>query len=162
MRYGKRSVRRRMRNLTLVALALLVAAAIFANRSLKGPCTEVHGSKLVNLSLAELKAGTARTFCYRDPHGEVIRFIVARDADGTVHSAFDACRGCFEQQLGYRVSGTNMVCRFCNRRYPVKDMETGIDSCVPIRLPHAIVPDAVQIKVADLEAGRWLFQNSVD
>jgi uncharacterized membrane protein len=165
MRYERKSVRRhgrRSRDLTLAAIALLVVAAIFVNRDFEGPCTEVHGSQLVNLSLSELKAGTARKFCYRDPHGEVIRFIVARDADGTIHSAFDACRGCYEQHLGYSVAGTDLVCRYCNLRYPVKGMETRTDSCVPIRLPHAILADAVQIKVVDLEAGRRLFLNSVD
>jgi uncharacterized membrane protein len=144
----------------LAGVSLIIAlgfAALQTHRILEPGCTEVKARQTVSLPIAELRPGTARTFCYRDAHGHVIRFIVARDSDGTVHSAFDACRSCFEYNLGYRLSGADMVCRFCGRRYKLKDMATGIASCVPIRLPHLTVSNSVQIKVADLEAGRRLF-----
>jgi uncharacterized membrane protein len=146
--------------LTVAAVFLIAAlgfAALQTHRIFEPGCTEVKAQRTVSLPLAELRPGTARTFCYRDASAHVIRFIVARDYDGTIHSAFDACRSCFEYNLGYRLSGAEMVCRFCGNRYKLKDMATGIASCVPIRLPHFTVSDAVQIKVADLEAGRRLF-----
>lgn len=146
--------------LTVAGVSLIVAlgfAALQTHRILDPGCTEVQARQVVSLPLGELRPGTARTFCYRDAHAHVIRFIVARDYDGTIHSAFDACRSCFEYNLGYRLSGADMVCRFCGNRYKLKDMATGIASCVPIRLPHLTVSDSVQIKVADLEAGRRLF-----
>jgi uncharacterized membrane protein len=125
--------------LTMAGVSLIVAigfAALQTHRILEPGCIEVIAQQIVNLPMAELRPGTVRTFCYPDTDGHVIRFIVARDSDGTVHSAFDACRSCFEYNLGYRLSGADMVCRFCGRRYKLKDMGTGIASCVPIRLPH--------------------------
>jgi uncharacterized membrane protein len=162
MRYGRLLKHQRHRRWRFVAVPLIVAigiAAVYVDRTLAPQCTEVKGQQTVNLPLAELGRGTARTFCYRDSSGEVIRFIIARDSDGTIHSAFDACRGCFEYDQGYRLTGAEMVCRFCGLRYPLKEMGSGIASCVPLRLPHLTLSDGVQIKVADLEAGRWLFQN---
>lgn len=153
--------RRRHRRLLLGVLAIVVLAiaAERVNRLRKPDCTQVDGRRVVNLPLAELGLGTAKAFCYRDADDAVIRFIVGRDADGIVYSAFDACRGCFEHHQGYRLAGGQMVCRFCSRAYRVKDMGTGIASCVPLRLPHQTSSDAVQIRVADLEAGRELFSN---
>lgn len=136
-------------------------AGVCVNR-MEPECVRVEGEQLVNLPLAELGPGAARTFCYRDPSGEVIRFIVARDPDGTIRSAFDACRSCFEHRQGYALTGVQMVCRFCGTRYPLKYMGSGIASCVPIRLPNQTVADSVQIKVADLEAGRRLFRHKDD
>jgi uncharacterized membrane protein len=157
---SKGSKHYRHRRSALAGVSLIIAlgfAALQTHHILEPSCTEVKAQQTVSLPIAELRPGTARTFCYRDVHGHVIRFIVARDSDGTVHSAFDACRSCFEYNLGYRLSGAYMVCRFCGRRYKLKDMATGIASCVPIRLPHLTVSNSVQIKVADLEAGRRLF-----
>ena len=150
----------RHRSLALVGMFLIVAigfAVLERPRLFYPDCTEVKAQQTVSLPIAELRPGTARTFCYRDADGHVIRFIVARDFDGVVHSAFDACRSCFEYNLGYRLSGADMVCRFCGHRYKLKDMATGMASCVPIRLPHFVFSNTVQIKVADLEAGRRLF-----
>ena len=149
----------------LVAVAVIATigiAVLGVNRVMEPGCTPVDGERIVNLPLAELAPGTAKTFCYRDAHHEVIRFIVARDSDGAIYSAFDACLNCFEHNQGYRLFGGEMVCRFCGHRYPLKNMGSGIASCVPIRLPHLSDSDAVQIKVSDLEAGHRLFQNKDD
>jgi len=162
MRSRRLLKQRRHRHWSFIAVTLIAVigvAGLYVGRTLEPHCTQVEGQGIVNLPLSQLAAGTARTFCYRDRSGELIRFIVARDSDGTIHSAFDACRSCFEHNLGYKLSGAVMICRFCGLRYPLKDMGSGIASCVPVRLPHLIVPGAVQIKVADLEAGRWLFRN---
>ncbi|MGA2410635.1 MAG: Fe-S-containing protein [Candidatus Binataceae bacterium] len=156
-RFVKHLLYRRRLLAAAILTAAIGAAALHLNHNLEPGCTPVGGERIVSLPLAELGTGTARTFCYRDPGGNVIRFIVARDSDGTIHSAFDACRNCFEHNLGYRLSGAQMVCRFCGNRYPLREMGTGIASCVPIRLPHLALPDAVQIRVADLEAGGRLF-----
>jgi uncharacterized membrane protein len=147
---------------SLSFLTVGVLLALHMNSADSSRCTEVRGERLVNLPLAELRAGTATAFCYRDPAGEVIHFIVARDLDGTVHSAFDACRSCFEYHEGYRLTGQEMICRFCGTRYRVQDMGKGVASCIPIRLPHLISSDVVQIKVTDLEAGRRLFRKRID
>jgi uncharacterized membrane protein len=148
----------RQQRLRLAAISLIaVIAAAQTYRIFEPGCIVVKANETVSLPIRELPPGTARTFCYRDGGGHVIRFIVARDSDGTVHSAFDACRSCFEHNLGYRLSGADMVCRFCGNRYKLKDMATGTASCIPVRLPHLMASDAVLIKVADLEAGRRLF-----
>jgi len=146
----------------IVVIAVIGIAAMHLNRILEPSCTPVNGRQTVDLPLTELGPGTARTYCYRDPVGKIIRFIVARDSDGAIHSAFDACRGCFEHNQGYRVSGGQMVCRFCANRYSLKAMGSGEASCVPINLPHLVRPNAVEIRVADLEAGQKYFGENHD
>jgi uncharacterized membrane protein len=150
----------------LVVPCLIVTiglAAFYFNGERGFPCTAIRSSeRLINLPLTALRPGTANTFCYRDAAGEIIRFIVARDADGTIHSAFDACHSCFEYHQGYQLSGKEMVCRFCGNRYRIEDMCKGVASCIPIRLPHLLVSNVVRIKVADLEAGRRLFRNRLE
>jgi uncharacterized membrane protein len=141
----------------VLVLMLGLSAVELVHRFAQAPCTAVAGQKVVSVPLLEFAPGQARTFCYRDTDGETIRFIVARDADGTIHSAFDACHSCFQYGEGYSFWKGQMVCRFCGQHYPLKDIGTGIASCVPIQLRHLSLADRVQINVADLEAGRRLF-----
>lgn len=145
---------------TILLIGMFGLSAVeLLHRFAHSSCTTVDGQKVVSLPLLEFAPGQARTFCYRDSDGETIRFIIARDSDGTIHSAFDACRSCFEYGQGYSFWKGQMVCRFCGEHYPLKRIGTGIASCVPIQLRHLSFADRVQINVADLEAGRRLFRS---
>jgi uncharacterized membrane protein len=148
------------KHVTILFIGVFGLSAVeLAHRFAQASCTAVGGQKVVSLPLFEFAPGQARTFCYRDSDGETIRFIVARDSDGTIHSAFDACHSCFQYGQGYSLRKGQMVCRFCGQHYPLKDIGTGIASCVPIQLRHLSLADKVQINVADLEAGRRLFHS---
>jgi uncharacterized membrane protein len=144
---------------TIFLLGVFGLSAIeLLHRIAQTSCTAVNGQKVVSLPLTEFARGQARTFCYRDSGGETIRFIIARDSDGTIHTAFDACHSCFQYEQGYSFWKGQMVCRYCGQHYSFKAIGTGIASCVPIQLQHLSLADRVQISVADLEAGRRLFR----
>ena len=98
-----------------------------------------------------------RFFTYRDRAGDQIRFLLARDATGRIKGAFDACRTCYMHNMGYVSSHGDLICRYCGNRYKLEAMESGLASCVPMKLPLQVTNHTVNIKPADLERERGLF-----
>ena len=98
-----------------------------------------------------------RFFEYRDQAGDQIRFLLARDATGRIKAAFDACKQCYIYHKGYASSGGGLLCKFCGNRYKLEAMESGLASCVPMKLPFQVAGQTVTIKSADLESARGLF-----
>ena len=141
----------------VVASAGAVAALALGTSAMRPQCTEVSGSENIHIPLSQLARGAASFFCYNDSAGDRVRFILARDEDGNVHSALDACRQCYSYHQGYTSSKGELVCRFCGNRYKVSAMEKGRDSCVPVKLPNKQHDGLVEVKVADLKQGRSLF-----
>jgi uncharacterized membrane protein len=136
---------------TSIVVLLLSAAAM------RPRCRPVSGADRITVSLAQLARGAVEFLCYRDSAGERIRFILARDQDGTVHSALDACRQCYSFHKGYTVSHGQLICRLCGNRYGISQMEHGKASCVPIKLPNKQHRDLVEVKVSDLTKEAALF-----
>ncbi len=142
----------------LVIAALFVAAfAVAAVAFRNDRCQELSGTDVLSISVDQLGRGDGAFFCYKDDAGRKIRFVLARGADGKIRSVFDACRQCYSQHKGYALSGGDLVCRACGNRYPIDRMMTGKASCVPVSLPHQESSGKVEIKVADLNAGKGLF-----
>ena len=98
-----------------------------------------------------------RFFTYQDQAGDQIRFLLARDATGRIKAAFDACQRCYVYHKGYVRSDGRLLCRFCGNRYKLEAMESGLASCVPMKLPFQMTGQTVNIKPADLERERGLF-----
>ncbi len=117
----------------------------------------VIGDGSIDLPVSDLKSGDVKFFSYRDPAGGRIRFLLARDSNGDIHGAFDACKRCYTYHKGYYASGHELICRFCGNRYKLEAMESGLGSCVPVKLPFKASGHAVQIKAAELEQGHDLF-----
>ncbi len=147
-------MRRFKGRIVLTLAALGVAGALLAG-PLSGPrCTLLRGADMLSATLAP---GTVGFFCYRDTDGRKLRFLLAQDQTGGVHSVFDACRQCYKFHRGYRYSNGHLICRLCGNRYPVQQMATGEASCVPVALPARVQDGKITVKVADLRAKRWLF-----
>jgi len=138
-------------------ILIVVAIAAAAMLTFPARCIHVSGAELLSIPVADLARGQAQTYCYDDRAGEKIRFVLARDSDGKIHSVFDACRQCYSSHKGYRVVGDAIVCRLCGNRYPINHMMVGKASCMPVELPHQEAAGAVQVKAADLRKGRELF-----
>jgi uncharacterized membrane protein len=107
--------------------------------------------------LAQLATGAASFFCYRDDAGERLRFVLARDAQGRVHSILDACRQCGKFHEGYTSARGEVICRVCGNRYKLAEMEKGEASCVPLALPSRQDRDRIEINVSDLKKMSRLF-----
>jgi uncharacterized membrane protein len=144
----------------LLILAILAGVGFLLAGPLRDPsCTLLGAAQkgLLRVPVANLPAGTARFFCYRDDAGRRLRFVLARDSEGHVHAVMDACRQCYKFHKGYLVTHGHLICRLCGTRYKLKSMDTGKASCVPVPLQFQTRGDTVQIKVSDLKARRWLF-----
>jgi uncharacterized membrane protein len=137
--------------------ALAVLGVMLAKSFSHLPCTLLSGASTLTIRLADLAPGTVRAFCYRDRAGRQLRFLLARDSEGQVHTVFDACGQCYKFHKGYSYSHGYLICRLCGNRYPLIEMNVGKASCVPVRLNSTTERDQARINVADVKAGKWLF-----
>ena len=148
----------RGRTALFIAAAALVAAAVSLSAMARGPeFIPVSATPSINIATSDLGRGDVRFFTYRDRPGNQIRFLLARDSTGRIKGALDACQRCYMYRKGYVSSRGDLVCRYCGNRYRLEAMESGIASCVPVKLPFDITGHIVTIKPADLERERGLF-----
>jgi uncharacterized membrane protein len=138
--------------------AAIIAIAVLAITipAMRPHCTRVSGEQRVEIPIANLARDAASFFCY-DDGGQRLRFILARDNDGAVHSVLDACHQCSSSHNGYTASHGEVVCRLCGNKYPIRALEAGKASCVPLALPTRQHDGMVEVMVADLRQGRQLF-----
>jgi uncharacterized membrane protein len=138
------------------AAGAIVAVALTAS-AMRPRCTQVAGDRQISIPLAQIARGAIAFFCYHDQAGDRVRFILARDQDGKVHSVLDACHRCYSYHEGYASSHGDLVCRYCGNRYKLKTMEKGQASCVPVSLPSRQRNGLIVVQVSDLKRGRALF-----
>ena len=137
-------------------LALGVTGAAFFGIREPG-IIAVSGANSIVVPAHTLYRDQVRFYSYRDRAGEELRFILGRDSGGQVHAAMDACQRCYTYHKGYVSSHGYLVCKWCGNRYKLEAMESGLASCVPVRLPIHVARERVSIKSADLERERRLF-----
>lgn len=66
-------------------------------------------------------------------NGKNVNFFVIKIGD-SVFSFLDACAVCYPQRKGFSFDKGYFVCRACNVRYSVTQIEKGIGGCFPIRI----------------------------
>jgi uncharacterized membrane protein len=142
---------------TIVAVALMAGALLFFVRMRMIGFIPVSGGDSLIITTDTLGRAQTRFYSYHDQAGEELRFILGRDSGGQVHAVMDACQRCYRYHQGYVSSGDYLVCKFCGNRYRLEAMESGLASCVPVKLPAQISRRSVNVKTADLERERGLF-----
>ena len=110
---------------------------------------EQIGSEVV-ININSLKSGVPEFFTYHYTKGKKINFFVV-NIDGRILSFFDACERCYPKKLGYRPDNGNVVCRACNIRFPLSEIEKGVGSCAPIKLEGHIKDGKYLIPVSNIE-----------
>ena len=145
------------RSLLIAAGVLVVIAISYGVMSMRPRYTPVSAGSSISIDTNNLRRGDVRFFAYHDRAGDQIRFLLARDATGRTKAAFDACQRCYIYHKGYAGSRGALFCRFCGNKYKLEAMESGLASCVPVKLPFQITGHTVKIKPADLERERGLF-----
>jgi uncharacterized membrane protein len=119
---------------------------------MRGPhFISVSGGDVISIDLHDLGRGSVNFYSYKNSAGDQLRFLLARDSNGALHGAMNACRRCYLYRKGYTSSGGYLVCRYCGNRYKLEEMSQGLSSCVPINLPVQVHGQTAQIKRADLE-----------
>jgi uncharacterized membrane protein len=142
----------------LIIAAALVVGTVSLAAMARGPqFTLVGANQTVSIQINDLRPGDVRFFRYGDRADDRIRFLLARDATGRIKAALDACERCYMYHQGYASSRGSLVCKFCGNRYKLEAMESGLASCVPMKLPFQVTGQTVIIKSADLERARGMF-----
>ena len=136
-----------------VSLRIAAAALLLASPA----CINVTGTDSVRLDASQIVEGSGRDYCYRGAEGRKLRFVLARDSHGKLHTLIDACQLCYQYHHGYEISGDELICRVCGNRYRLEHLERGIASCVPIGLAHEEKGNQVTVKVSDLTAANGFF-----
>lgn len=155
LRRSPRKLRARL-ILPIVAI-LLVATAAYLAADMRPSATPVFGSGTLSIQTSDLRAGEVRFFTYRSDPASVIRFLLARDSEGHLHGALDACQRCYTYRNGFRSSGGYLICRVCGNRYKMDKLTTGIASCVPVTLKYQSTGKTVQIHTDDLKGASGFF-----
>jgi uncharacterized membrane protein len=123
--------------------------------------TNGPGALLLNIN--QLARGDAKKYCWKMPdRAETVRFIVARRSDGLIEVVLDACKTCYRNNLGYRISEGMLVCRFCGNRYSLDKLSDGMMSCRALDLPFTVDRGVLRIRTIDLMGrARYFPQPSV-
>jgi len=167
-------LKRRRRAILIVAglmAAAVVAAGIWAYESMdkgkpvvRAPVNDVtdYNQTMVSVKLSSVN-NTAVFFKWKGAE-KTIRFFAVMGSDGQVRTAFDNAYCCYHNDLGERQEGDKMVCNWCNKAYPIDELNlnnlnaTMVSQCCPANLPHIVAGDLVHIEKSNLEAGAYLFK----
>lgn len=155
MRRSRRKLRARL--ILPVAAVLLVATAAYLGADVRPSATPIFGTGVLSIPASDLRAGEVKFFSYRADAASEIRFLLARDSDGHLQGAFDACQRCYTYRRGFRSSGGYLICRVCGNRYKLDRLTTGIATCAPGTLRYQSTGQTVQIQTSDLQGARGLF-----
>ena len=111
----------------------------------------------ISVDISTLQPDIPRFFSYRY-QGRNINFFVVKTEE-SVLSFLDACMKCYPRKLGFRFDDGSFVCRACDERYPVSEIEKGFGSCYPIRIEGKTKGGKYLLSAAILEkAGEKYFK----
>ncbi len=103
----------------------------------------------LSIDVTGLQEGVPQFFAYHYQNKTINFFIVKKNED--ILSCLDACKACYPKKLGFRFDKGSIVCRACNERYPVSDIDKGVGNCYPIRLGGYEKNGTYLIPVSSLE-----------
>ena len=82
--------------------------------------------------------------------GKKVNFFVVKMND-RVLSFLDACARCYPGKRGYRYSDGRLICRECDVKYAISEIEKGFGSCFPIRIEGSLRAGEYRIPLSVLE-----------
>ena len=137
-----------MKRISYITFLFIIFLASCAKQPVY-PEPEQIGSDVV-INISSLKPGTPEFFTYHYTKGKNINFFVV-NINGKILSFFDACERCYPKKLGYRFDSGGVVCRACDIRFPLSEIEKGIGSCAPIKLEGHVKDGKYFIPVSNIE-----------
>lgn len=103
--------------------------------------------------------GTATWYEYNVSNA-MVRFFAVREANGTIHTAFDECPLCYDVHMGFSQNGSDMLENCCDMLFPITEITAEgciFVGCHPIFLPSTVMGDQLVIKKTDLAKQRLVF-----
>jgi uncharacterized membrane protein len=139
--------------IVIVILALVLRFAGPENDSDYSTPYEIIGDNLV-FPVSQIST-SAQYFKY-ESNGNDVKFFAIKGSDGQIHTAFDACDVCFDQEKGYEQQGSQMSCRNCGKKYSTNSIGTANKGggCWPGYMERSIEGGDVIISLSELERGR--------
>ncbi|MCG6550908.1 MAG: DUF2318 domain-containing protein [Candidatus Magnetominusculus sp. LBB02] len=112
----------------------------------------------VTIPLKEINDGDVHFYTYKNK-GTNINFFIRMDGKGSLHAHFDACFTCFKYKKGYKVEGTEIVCRECNTKFLLKEERwANKGGCVPIDISSEIIGANLVINIDKILKGEHFFK----
>ncbi len=109
-----------------------------------------RAGQYVVVEVSAFHQDTPKFFTYHFK-GRNVNYFIVRSGDSLL-SFFDACSSCYPHRMGYSFDKGYFVCRYCNVRYSITDLEKGIGGCYPIRISGDHHDGKYFIFVSTLEA----------
>ncbi|MBI5633773.1 MAG: DUF2318 domain-containing protein [Nitrospirae bacterium] len=128
----------------LVLLAILTACS----RQLGYPEAPRSGQD-ISVDISALQPGIPQYFSYSLKEMKIHFFVVKMD--DRVISFLDACTKCYPQKKGFSFDNGSVICRACDERYPISEIEKGFGSCYPIKIEGRTKDGRYLISAAELE-----------
>jgi uncharacterized membrane protein len=116
-------------------------------------------SEQVEIATAKLSDGKVHFFSTQ-ADGVTVKYMAAKDRDGVLRTAFNACDVCYAQKKGYSDLGDSVKCLNCGKTFPIKDLgvTNKAGGCEPGYLAHSKTGTGIAIKLSDLEKGVRYFE----
>ncbi len=136
--------------LTLLASASFMISSLSAcSKTPSYPAPKRTGADIV-IETSSMKLEVPKFFTYRFQEKN-INFFVIKMPNATL-SFLDACASCYPHKRGYRCEDNDVVCRYCDIRYPIGKLEKGLGNCYPIRIEGRTENGKYRIPAATLES----------
>lgn len=112
---------------------------------------------VIKLSVNDVNDGFVHFYTYKY-NGKNINFFVRTDSRGKLHTHYDACYSCYKYKLGFRITGSDLLCIACNLKYSLyEDVWDFIGPCSPILLRSKVKKGFLIIKLSVIQRGQKLF-----
>lgn len=92
---------------------------------------------MVRLDVSAVPASTVRFYRFLNSGNQEVKFLVARDAAGAFHTAFDASENDFKLRRGFRQDGDWIVNNKCDTTCRLEEISTG-GGCRPVPFRHRL------------------------
>jgi uncharacterized membrane protein len=118
-------------------------------------------NNLLGIPLAQMNR-TAKFFKYNISGAEV-QFFAVTDANGTIHTALNACPKCYKKHAGFRQQGDKMLELCCMMTFSIDRITAegcNITGCHPAYLKTTMNESMLKIAKSDLAAGAYMFKTT--
>jgi uncharacterized membrane protein len=133
----------------LLMIAVIILFTVSCTRSPSYPAAAQKGQNIV-IDTTHLEPGVPTFYTYHYQGKNINYFIL--NIQGKVSSFLDACTSCYLHKQGYRCDDGSIVCRHCNSKFSVHQLEKGLGSCFPIKIEGRMENGQYLIPISVLEA----------
>jgi uncharacterized membrane protein len=110
----------------------------------------------VVIDLSGLETNQVRFFRFLNSGNQEVKFLVGRDATGTVQVAFDASETDYKRKRGFSHQDDWLVNNKCETAVRLVEVNAGLGGCRPIPLLHRIQDGRLILEESDILAG-WRY-----